>query len=584
MTLAIDWSPDFERVLTLPRRAAPGSAAAQRLAEQRNAELTEALLTPEGRRAGARLIGWQGYLLHEALETESKPAGAFGQLPVGSGKTLISLLIARLLGCGDTALVLPESLVEKTYREFAEYSRFWKRPTEPVHVIGYREMTLQKNLEMLSRLAPKLLVLDEADKASNQDASVAQRIGRYVGANDTAVITLSGTGSRHEIQDISHLLTWSLKSAAPVPLSRNVLEQWGLALNAKTGFRTSRLLPGVLHDLAPIAEQQTEIFTRHGVEMDELVWARLAFQTRLRETPGVVIVDEDSCDQPLEIRLIHAPEDKQINALFERYSDTSKTPDEWVLACALERYTFESQLGMGFHYYYDPRPPEPWLDARRALARFVSSVKRSSRRGRKPLDTEGAVLAAHADAEPVRDWLAIEPTFAPVRQVGWHSDSVVDAAVAWSRAHCGLIFCKYPEVGKRIAEAADLEYYGAKGRSASGELVDDAPKNRCAVLSLDANIRGRNLQGWSRALGVGCPQSARDIEQWLGRLHRYGQTKPVRYDIMLTSALSEYALNSAIDEALFVLQTQGQSQKLLRAQITRHGVPSRAKRWTTVLG
>lgn len=54
--------------------------------------------------------------------------GLFGPIPVGEGKTLISLLAPYLLQAQRPVLLLPAMLVEKTHRERAELSKHWHIP------------------------------------------------------------------------------------------------------------------------------------------------------------------------------------------------------------------------------------------------------------------------------------------------------------------------------------------------------------------------------------------------------------------------------------------------------------------------
>jgi hypothetical protein len=78
---------------------------------------------------------------------------------------------------------------------------------------------------------------------------------------------------------------------------------------------------------------------------------------------------------------------------------------------------------------------------------------------------------------------------------------------------------------------------------------------------------------------IGMPQSAEKLEQLFGRFHRSGQTKPVTWDILMTSGGTRYAFDVATREANGVLSVQAQKQKILRARINDWQPPSSALRW-----
>lgn len=573
---AVPRTEELIRVLELPRRPAPGTPEAKRQAEADNREFTRLLVTPEGRRAGVSLVNWQGYALREIFENR----GAYLMLPVGAGKTLISLLAPYVLDAEDPLLVVPAALRQKTHEEFHEYRQFWK--SVPISILATSDLYQDGNVDLLLRRQHDMYGLDEADMLSNQESSATVRLARDIRSRSVPTVTLTGTGGRWSISDFSHQLVWALGAGAPVPRTDHECAQWGKALDGKDPFRTKRFLPGALHDLGEPFEESLQLFDELGLDISEHVWARLVFQRRLRETPGVVIVDEDSCDQPLTLRYVFPPGDARIDRAFRDFEQTQCASDGWELLFSLEQFSYKSQIGCGIEYVYDPRPPYEWVYGRREWRAFCKAMITYTRQySRKPLDTEKAVKRAFRDHDAVQEWAAIEPLFDPDKnsKAVWFSDSVVKYCATWLRRNRGLLFCRYEALGRRIAAAAGVRYFGASGLDDDGYSIQDQDGSESAVLSLDANKRGRNLQAWCKAAVVGCPQSARDLEQLLGRLHRYGQERPVEWDIIMTSGLSLYSFDMAIREARFVLQTQGQTQKILRANILKAEAPSRSPRW-----
>ena len=199
-----------------------------------------------------------------------------------------------------------------------------------------------------------------------------------------------------------------------------------------------------------------------------------------------------------------------------------------------------------------------------------------------PKDTAKAVAKAYPHHPVVEAWNAIKATFTPEPEAEWVSDSVVQWAVRWARAHPrgGLIWTSSVAVGEAIAGAAGVRYYGAEGEAADGsniEHVDDA----VAVASINANTRGRNLQyRFHSGAVVGMPQSGEKLEQLFGRFHRSGQRRPVTWDLLMTSGGTRYAFDVATREAEGVLSVQAQKQKILRARMNDWNPPSTALRWS----
>jgi hypothetical protein len=584
-------SPDYRRIKALPQRDIDPEEC-ERLADL----LTPLLTTPHGKRRGVRLKPLQALAFHEMHLCR----GAHLGLPVGEGKTLICMLAPHILDAKRAVLIVPASLKDKTYGEFIEYSKDWISPAVGVRIITYHELRADEKL--LDKIKPDLIILDEADAARDQARSAAQILGLYIGTCKICsalgktkackhlpmVITMTGTSSRFSITDFSHFLIWALKDNAPVPLNPVELKRWGAAIDelkpGQWGMPT-RLRPGVLVDLADqkrIAKKQKK-WSRYAsvsAESSDIMLARTAFQKRLCRTPGVIIVDGTACDQPLTINHVLAPDDPEIDEVFETFRGMGETPDGDVLTDAFAEYRFAAEAGTGAYSVWDPPPPEKWMKRRKACFRFIRARIEESRGTARPLYTEGRALKRYRHEEVVKRWMAIRKSFKPKSVARWVSGSVVYFAREWARDNVGLIFCKQVAVGRAIAEVAGLEYYGAKGKNADGRSIEKADPTRSAVLSIDANLRGRNLQGWHRMLVIGSPQAATQLEQLIGREHRYGQLHGVIVDILITSVDTERAFGMAEREATFVLHTQKQRQKILRAKVNRvREYPSESSRW-----
>jgi hypothetical protein len=538
---AVVETPELRRILDLPRRALD-PAAAQARAE----ELTPLLAL----RGDVELRPWQGLSLWEMAEN----GGAYLGLPVGTGKTLISWLAPTVLDAARPVLCVPAGLRDKTHGDFRAYHGVWAPPPAPIRVISYEELTQVDNVDMLSRWNPDLLILDESDCLRNGDSSATRRIDRFVRDFAPRVVCMTGTVGRTSILDCSHHLLWILDDRAPIPMPKAERELWAAALDEKNPRVGQRPRLGALEMLGG------------GPTLEG---ARKAYGERLQQTPGVILVDEDSCDQPLTISVLQAPPDPVIDLHFKRFREAWVTPDQWPLSDPLSVYRHAGELGTGMYLKWDPRPPEWWLEPRRVFCAFVRALIQQSHRQRRPLDTELAVRRACPGAYEVVEWLAVKPEFTPNSVPVWLSSSVVDYAARWARESPGLVWCWNRDFAEALSRATGLANYGAQGLDAAGRYIERADPTRSAILSVSANMRGRNLQGWCRNLVINPPQSARYLEQIIGRTHRQGQRRPVSVDILATSGDVLDAFDAAWREATFQRRTTGIAQKLLRAELRR---------------
>jgi len=536
VSLAVAHTIEFDRIASLPRRRVDATIAAQ---------WATALDPIFALRADAHLRPWQAFALVEAVEV----GGAWLALPVGIGKTLISWLLPTAMQSERALLLVPGSLVDKTRADFAEFVGVWRAPANPLRIETREMLATVRGAEILDAYRPDLIIIDEADKLSNARSSVARRVDRYVREAAPRVVAMTGTPSRKSILDYWHLLAWCLGDSAPIPLSRDEATVWSLAIDEQRGEQAD---PGPLGATLAAAG----------------AW----YRRRLAETPGVVVVDEDSCDAPLTVRVRLAREDATLDAAFERFAVEQENPGGIPVSDPLSRWLLDGQLGLGLYSVWSPPPPEEWRTARRAVARFVRERIDATTHTRRPLDTEAQVLRRYDTHPVVTAWLAQKPLFAGATETVWISRSAIESARDWLReldGVPGIVWCGSVPFGMALAEAAGLAYYGAKGTTAGGASLRFAPVGVSLCASWKANMTGFNLQAWPRQLVTMPPQSAKWLEQIFGRSHRSGQREHVIVDVLATSGGTLDLVETAIGEAARVKRNEGLTQKILRADVVR---------------
>lgn len=533
---------ELDRIEALPRRKVDAD----------DAKIWSRVLTPEFLRPGASgaLLPWQAYALAEAAEV----GGAFLGYPVGTGKTLIAELMPRMLESKRSVLIVPASLREKTYVDRAEYAKTWQLGAPPSIVLSREELAREANAYRLEQIAPDLIIIDECDDLANPDSAAVRRIDRYVVERRAkglplTVVAMTGTPSRNSIMGYWHILCWCLDDGAPVPLVQSEAERWAGALDEK---RQLRIRPGAL-----------------GATVKA---ARAWYGSRLAETPGVILIDGDSCDAPLTVRTRIASECPDIDQHFERLLLEGENPFGIPVTDPLSQWRTEGQMGCGVVLRYNPPPPAAWAAARKSSARFCRGAIEASQATHRPIETEAQVYRRFADHPIVREWLAIRDTFTPVTEAVWLSDSVVEDARAWIDGDPdvpGIVWCGSVDFAERLAERTLLPYYSRHGKDRNGKSLVRADASTCLIASWQANKKGFNLQPWRRQLVVMPPTSAKWLEQMYGRSHRQGQRDPVTIDVLITSGGTLDGFEAAIREAHFARDTVRMSQKILRARVVR---------------
>lgn len=544
-------TPELRRILALPRVPAQDG---KRLA----AMWRLCLRTPQGRQS---LRPVQGI----ALEAVYTCGGAYVSASVGAGKTLIAYLIFAIRESTRGVYVAPAGLLRDVHRMWREYADHWIGPPRPPRLVSYEELDRVGGETLLADADPDVLVLDESHSVRRWQRTATRRIHRALDDRpDTTVVCMTATPGRVSILDHWHQLVWALGDRAPVPRSREEASVWAAALDHSGRDHAGA---GVLATLG-------------GQGKTKVARARSWYRERFATAPGVVLDTRDSCDTRLVIRQILPPADPDLEAVFEQFRKEFITPGGETISDPLEAYRLELELGAGYYGIWDPAPPKAWLVARKAWRDFARTRIEHSQRARRPLDTEAQVARMHPDAPALLAWRAVRDTYRVQPRPVWCSASVVQWAAQWARdnAPC-LVWAWGVPTCQALQRATGLRWYGRKGCDEAGRFIGDADPRQSAIVSGQANLQGRNLQGWHRALYLQPPQSANWLEQAFGRMHRSGQTRDVEINVAITSARVSDGFESAIAESRFGRETWSANQKILRSQIVRAMSPVGTYRW-----
>jgi hypothetical protein len=495
---------------------------------------------------------------------------------VGVGKTLTAGLTATLLGCKRPLLVTDASVVGDTEKLLERYREHWHIP--PITVISYHKIS-NRNSEQRARIKrgedagpgfldlfdPELVLLDEVHRLKRvKHAARARRFARWFHEHKVVPAgAFTGTPVRDGFLDWVHIMVWTHKLLAPVPVEPDVQKDWALLLDDE---RSAREGYTVLPDYGILVPHLGPVHDRES--------AREALHRKLLRTPGVVI-SQDSFDAvPLEFKPIKLETPSQLDEHWERLRELWEAPDEWILPDKqLGVWNVANQLALGFFYRHVPRPPKDWADARRDWCKFCREVLEDSIEYDTETDVRNAVQAGRLPSWAWETWAAIKDEYTYELVPEWLSLHALTIIEQWGRAG-GIVWCNYTAVAQALHERTGWPWYGPGGRDAAGRYLRDARPDvdptiivSTKVCEVGKNLQGdpdRKIPGYSRNLFTTPARAASDWEQRIGRTHRDGQVRPVVCEYLVGCLENFVAMLQAKSLALMSEKTLMPSQKLLR--------------------
>jgi len=544
--------PGLARVINLPRRIWTDEEA-----DQLTTQLTEVLRTAYGTMT---LRPIQAVALYEI----GTLGGLFGPMRVGAGKTLISLLAPAVAFSKRPLLLIPAKLAGKTERDQRALGRHWLLPPY-VRVMTYEWLGRVQAAEALAAYYPDLIIADECHKLKNLKAAVTRRVRRYfVEHPETRMVAMSGTVTKRSLKDYAHIIQWCLKDGRPLPEKFKEVELWADALDERKG-QVRRAHPGALITLCN--EEEKDLW----VKGEPRRAARQAYRRRLVDTPMVIATRETPIDASLSVEAVEVPVEPATDDAFEALRRDWVTPDGWPISDGIAMFRHARELGLGFYYVWDPRPPAYWLAARSDWCAYVRQVLSRSR----TLDSELAVAQALRQGRNdeiglalLDAWHDVRKDFEPNTVPRWVDDSVLKFCVKWMRRNNGIVWTEHTHFARMLSKLSGVPYYGRKGLNDDKQAIEDHSPTEPLIASIQSNGEGRNLQNWSLNLVTSFPPNGAMVEQLLGRTHRDGQeADEVGVQVIMTCAEHVGAIWQAHSDSQYVEDSTGSPQKLMVADI-----------------
>lgn len=529
-------SAEFRRVRDLPRRTLQSDTELTQL-------LTQWLRKPHGTQV---LRPAQAHTIAEAVDLR----GALCTIGVGHGKTLASILsieaLAREHGVRRAVLLVPSGLRPATYRAIEAAKKDWHCETATITVVGHSQMGVHTGADLLTKLAPEVIVIDECHAFRARNTARTRRLLRYFKDHPgTLLVALSGTIVKKSLLDYWHLIRLTHgDEKAPVPRSWPEASTWASSMAADPTCP-----PGVLEEFCVGGEDVAEGFAR-----------------RVRETPGVITTSEPSVGCSLILDTVETASPTILEKM-RQVSEEWETPGGEMAADALQIYRLLSTTSLGFWHrliFDSPEHKETYTEARRAWAQFCRDVLK---RGLRGVDSELTVANA-VDRGDVRggerilaDWREIKQR-APESVAEWYDTTYVTAVVqTWLKSGPGLVWVRHSSAGEMLSKALKIPYFGG----GTGAVVESY-RDHAAILSIPAHYQGRNLQHWHRNLVLQPSANGVEWQQLLGRTHRAGQTADeVLCDILVGTPWGHDVIERAKYHAKWLHGQTGEAQRLLFA-------------------
>lgn len=500
--------------------------------------MTEILRTRIGRQ---RLFPLQAVALAEISEV----GGLIGAIPVGGGKSLVSMLAPRMRGHHRGLLIVPAKLRDKTIGELKTYGKHWQ--IAQLEIQSYEALSRVKQANYIQSIRPPIIICDEAHRLANRKTAAWRRIVRYLEEHpQTELVILSGTITRRSVRDYYHLMRYALREGSPLPRTAHIVEAWAEVLDAE-------------------ADGPIGALAKWGGSRDAI---RKAFHARVSQTPGVIYTS-DRLGVSLRIDQWEPEKCPVIDRALADLDRTWALPDGQEIADGLQLYRHALTLSLGFWYRWVIPPPLLWQEARTTWARYVRSVL--GRHGDTEQEVALRIVNGKApDGELIyREWKKIEPSFLPEIEPVWISDSTIHSALAWAHEAPGIVWYDFRAFAERLDKLAQgIQIFGPEGRTRTGTPIESCSGQESVFASTRSSGEGRNLQMFSRAL-VLTPPTTIPWEQLLGRLHRTGQTADeVTFEVLLRSNPAKAAWRRALAQAAYIEQTTGQTQRIQYADCT----------------
>jgi hypothetical protein len=408
----------------------------------------------------------------------------------------------------------------------------------------------------------RVLILDEAHKAKNDDATCTKRIKRAIEQCRPRVLVMSGSLITEELMHAWQFAVWALQQWAPVPLVESTAAKWAEAVDRDIGS-LRRTGAGILDELGDPNDPTPE---------GRGFWPH--FRSRRGVVPVVSATGDDVCHQALTISVWQPTLPLELQHLIASVAESRMRPDGELLQ-DLDVPEVLHDLSHGFYNVWDPLPPDWWRLPRRAWNGYVRDVLDL----RLDLFDSPATIAIALDhprspQPPALDrnplelllaWRAVEPLFVPNPVPVWIDPSPTIELAERVRAQPGtLCWVQQTAVGNMLAEHGVRYFGGGTDPERDAKVVRGVGEP--IALQWQAFAEGFNLQhGWWRSVYSYVSKQQTVWQQTLARTHRSLQRRDCEVEVRVAIPYHGGALSEAYGKALGTSRSGAAGHKLVDA-------------------
>lgn len=352
--------------------------------------------------SGFRLHPEQAELLLGFDENAPDGIGCFGPIGCGRGKTLATQMLAERglkRGIERSVLLIPAQVYTQFYDDLrwahtkvplrtwfhklggidVESRRALVKSRKPgCYVLTYELLSQAEQAELLELIEPGLIICDEAHNLARRDSTRTKRYLQYVEEREPVCVAFSGTMTGKSIKDYWHIIKVCLRLKSPLPVAKNLMEEWAMVLDSdaepsKAQALKLRLLVQWARGTFPrcltchgsgkrINPEDKAIGTCKSCKgsgqnlfTDDVAGYRKAYTLRLNSSPGVVSSPDDVVGTGLLFanQPVQTPEASEgwstLTALIKQVEDEYITPGGEDIAHAIHCYKWLYELSAGFY-------------------------------------------------------------------------------------------------------------------------------------------------------------------------------------------------------------------------------------------